>query len=167
MSISMRLVRRVLTLATSGTVLLLAACGDDRPTAADALEGPALSAVLDSAWQDERRAEALYLRVLADYGNVLPFFNIVIAEQRHSTAIEGALGRRGLPLPTSPWTLDNVPRFATVAAACAAGVTAEQENIALYDRWLVRALPADVQQVFSANRRASIERHLPAFERCR
>jgi hypothetical protein len=167
MSISMRLVRRVLTLATSGTVLLLAACGDDRPTAADALEGPALSAVLDSAWQDERRAEALYLRVLADYGNVLPFFNIVIAEQRHSTAIEGALVRRGLTLPTSPWTLDNVPRFTTVAAACAAGATAEQENIALYDRWLARALPADVQQIFRSNRRASLERHLPAFERCR
>jgi hypothetical protein len=167
MSIPMRLVRRVLALATSGTVFLLAACGDNSPTGADALEGPALNAVLDSAWQDERRAEALYLRVLADHGNALPFFNIVIAEQRHSTAIEGAMVRRGLSLPTSPWTLDNVPRFATVAAACAAGVTAERENIALYDRWLARALPADVQQVFGSNRRASLERHLPAFERCR
>jgi hypothetical protein len=145
----------------------LGACGDDNPVATDSPDGPVLTAVLDSAWQDARRAESICLRVLADHGNVLPFFNIVIAEQRHSTAIEGLLLRRRLPLPTSLWTLDTVPRYPTVAAACAAGVVAERENVALYDRLLSRTIPADVHQVFGSNRRASVERHLPAFEACR
>jgi hypothetical protein len=126
-----------------------------------------LAAVLDSALQDERHAEHIYLRVLADHGNVLPFFNVVIAEQRHSTSIEALLRTRGLPVPENPWTLDNVPRFTSVAAACTAAAAAEVANVALYDRFLTQALPADVQLVFAANRRASVQNHLPAFERCR
>ena len=58
-------------------------------------------------------------------------------------------------------------RFATVTAACAAGVVAEQENIAMYDRLLLTELPNDVRNVFTNNRRASLDRHLPAFESCR
>ena len=51
-------------------------------------------------------------------------------------------------------------------AACAAGVEAETDNIALYDRLLKLNLPADVEQVFTNNRAASFNNHLPAFEAC-
>jgi hypothetical protein len=53
-----------------------------------------------------------------------------------------------------------------VTAACAAGVVAERENIALYDDLLKQDLPADVRQVFESNRSASLLAHLPAFQRC-
>ena len=53
--------------------------------------------------------------VIADFGQVQPFVNVVTAEERHSAAI---------------------------------------------------GLPADVRQVFSNNRSASLVNHLPAFERC-
>ena len=43
---------------------------------------------------------------------------------------------------------------------------AEVENAEIYDRYLDLPLPADVRTVFENNRDASIERHLPAFERC-
>jgi hypothetical protein len=43
---------------------------------------------------------------------------------------------------------------------------AERENIAMYDDLLRGDLPADVRQVFSNNRSASVTNHLPAFERC-
>jgi hypothetical protein len=128
---------------------------------------PSVAAAVDTAIQDEFHAEQIYLRVLADYGNVLPFFNVVVAEQRHSTALAGVLERRGLTAPTSEWTLDNVPRFASVAAACAAAADAEVANIALYDRLLLGELPTDVRNVFTNNRRASLEKHLPAFNACR
>jgi hypothetical protein len=128
---------------------------------------PAVAAAVDSAIQDEFHAEQIYLRVLADHGNVLPFFNVVVAEQRHSTALAGVLERRGLDVPASEWDLDNVPRFATVPEACAAAAVAEVANIELYDRLLVGDLPTDVRNVFTNNRRASLERHLPAFTACR
>jgi hypothetical protein len=126
-----------------------------------------VAAAVNAAIQDEFRAEQIYLRVLVDHGNILPFYNIVVAEQRHSISLGAILERRGLGIPASEWTLENVPRFATVTAACAAGAVAEVENIALYDRLLPLELPTDVRNVFTSNRRASIERHLPAFESCR
>jgi hypothetical protein len=36
----------------------------------------------------------------------------------------------------------------------------------MYDRLLPLELPADVRQVFTNNRRASLVNHLPAFESC-
>lgn len=74
--------------------------------------------------------------------------------------------RRGLPVPASLVTVATVPHFPTVREACAAGVVAEGENIALYDRFLAGDLPDDVRQVFSNNRRASLDNHLPAFLAC-
>ena len=145
------------------------ACTEDSTVVAPAyvtLTTPVAAAV-DTAIQDEFRAEQIYLRVLVDHGNVLPFYNIVVAEQRHSTSLGAILERRGIGIPDSDWTLENVPRFATVTAACAAGVVAEQENIAMYDRLLLTELPNDVRNVFTNNRRASLDRHLPAFESCR
>jgi hypothetical protein len=73
---------------------------------------------------------------------------------------------RGLTAPVNTWTLATVPHFATFPAACAAGVVAEQENIAIYDRYLGLDLPSDVRQVFESNRAASLFSHLPAFQRC-
>lgn len=146
----------------------LACAGDANVTAAQypALTVP-VSDALTAALQDEYRAEQIYLRVLLDHGNVLPFYNVVVAEQRHSASLAALFERRGVSTPQSAWTLDNVPRFATLAEACAAGVVAEQENIAMYDRLLTGTLPVDVRNVFTNNRRASLERHLPAFETCR
>ncbi len=61
----------------------------------------------------------------------------------------------------------NVPTFASVASACAVAADAEVANIALYDALLALELPTDVRTVFVNNRRASLEAHLPAFNRCR
>jgi hypothetical protein len=53
-----------------------------------------------------------------------------------------------------------------VAEACATGAVAEVANIELYDDFLALDLPYDVRRVFEANRVASLDKHLPAFERC-
>jgi hypothetical protein len=155
--------------SASGALLLtaaLSACGDDDAAAPPVDLSPAIIAVLDTAINDEYHAESIYLRVLADFGNVLPFFNVVVAEQRHSAALGTLYERRGLTAPPSTWSLDNVPRFSALAAACAGAAAAEVANIAMYDRFLTRELPADVRTVLANNRRASLERHYPAFRQC-
>jgi hypothetical protein len=91
---------------------------------------------------------------------------VLTAEQRHSAAIANLFVNRGLTAPVNTWTLATVPRYATFREACAAGVVAEQENIAIYDRFFALDLPADVRQVFENNRAASLLNHLPAFQRC-
>ena len=125
-----------------------------------------LSDALSRAIQDEYRGEAIYQGVLDDFGVVVPFANVLTAGERHSAAIGRLYANRGTAVPTSAWSVDTVPHFSGIGAACAAGIVAERENIAIYDDLLRGDLPDDVRQVFSNNRRASLENHLPTFERC-
>lgn len=130
---------------------------------------PVLFAILDEALQDEHHAYYTYSRVLQDFAGeskLTPFTNIVHAEAQHVKAATKLFDKRGWdPLP-STWTLDNVDRFATLVEACAGGVAAELENIAMYDRLLGGSLPEDVVKVFETLKAASLNNHLPAFEKC-
>ncbi|MEN8145235.1 MAG: DUF2202 domain-containing protein [Gemmatimonadota bacterium] len=144
------------------------ACGDSKqdllgPDVADA----ELTTMLVSAIQDEYHAENVYLRVLADFGNVAPFANIVNAEERHSAAVTVLFQNRGLEAPDSEWNSGNVPTFASIAAACEGAYQAEISNIEMYDEFLSAALPLDVTTVFENNRAASLDRHMPAFLACK
>ncbi|HYN77893.1 MAG TPA: DUF2202 domain-containing protein, partial [Lamprocystis sp. (in: g-proteobacteria)] len=58
------------------------------------------------------------------------------------------------------------PHFASVHAACVAGVQGEIDNVALYDRLVGSTQRPDILGVYQALRSASQERHLPAFQRC-
>jgi hypothetical protein len=125
----------------------------------------AVRTAVEEALADERRTEAVYADIVAAHGAVRPFSNAVRAEGRHAAHLEATLTARGLAVPPRP-----SPPAApgeTVARACATAVEAERANVALYDRLLaVAALPDDVRTAFAHNRRASLEHHLPAFERC-
>ena len=127
---------------------------------------PSLVDAMTAALEDEYHAEAIYQRVLVDHGNVFPFANIIKAEQTHAASIARLFENRGLSVPANIWNVDNVPRFASVPEACAAAAQAEIDNAALYDRYFSMDLPTDVLTVFTNNRAASINNHLPAFNRC-
>jgi hypothetical protein len=156
----------------AAVLLMLASvvsCDDNDPVAVSPMAALSSSVVaaLDTAIQDEYHAEQIYLRVLVDFGNVLPFFNVVVAEQRHSASLSAVYERRGLAVPGSAWNTDNVPTFATLQAACAAAAAAEVANIEMYDRFLTLDLATDVRNVLNNNRNASLTKHYPAFMQCR
>jgi len=160
------------TLVTIGVlsmlVLATGACDSARsPTAptSTALAPEVLSA-LELGIQDEYRAEAIYQGVVNDFGAVVPFISILTAEQRHSASIAQLYTTRTLAIPASQSSVSTVPHFGSVQEACAAAAGAERDNIGLYDRLLALALPNDVRQVFTNNRRASVDNHLPAFIAC-
>ena len=159
------------SILVAGSLLGFWGCSDsDGPTSATPMPPGGLAsdvlAAMAEALDDEYQAETIYERVLADFGDVLPFFNVVRAEQRHSAVIARLYENRGMEAPSSQWSLDDVPRFGTIRAACEGAVEAETRNIEMYDRLLERSLPQDVALVFSNNRRASLENHLPAFRLC-
>ena len=120
---------------------------------------------LHEALDDEFKAIATYDGVLADFGDVRPFTNIVQAERRHVRALAATFDRYGLPLPADTWP-DRAPRYESIRAACAAGVEAEIENGAMYDRLIAVTTHADIIEVFENLQRASQENHLAAFRRC-
>ncbi len=125
-----------------------------------------LTEVLTEAIEDEYKARATYRRVLEKFGEVRPFSNIVEAEQRHIDALLVLFTEYGLRVPADSWP-DRVETPETLLAACQAGVAAEIDNAAMYDRLLAASgdFP-DVQSVLRNLQRASQENHLPAFQRC-
>ena len=158
--------RLAVALFSVATIVGLAACDSDSSALAPVTEEEAVLVAMEAGIQDEFRAELIYQKVLDDFGLVLPFKNIINAEVRHSEAIAGLYVARGLPVPESRWTPDDIPGFSSVREACQAGVVAEIENAEIYERYLDLPFPEDVMTVFESNWAASVERHLPAFERC-
>jgi hypothetical protein len=160
-----------LALGVGGVVLAggLMACDEGSAAVApeaQEVQADAVLAAMVEAIQDEYRAELIYERVMGDFGPVRPFSNIINAEVRHSESLAGLFATRGLPVPESQWEASQIPGFSTLTEACRAGVTAEIENAEIYDKYMDLDLPTDVRTVFENNRRASIENHLRAFQRC-
>jgi hypothetical protein len=117
------------------------------------------------ALEDEYKAWSIYDEVIADLGAGRPFVNIQRAEENHIAALAGLLERYGIDVPPNQW-LGSVPMFDTLSEACAAGVQAEIENADLYDGLLKMADNPEVIRIFTALQRASLTKHLPAFEQC-
>lgn len=123
--------------------------------------------ILGAALQEEYKAQMLYRSVLEDYPGAVPFGTIVESEGRHVAALQLLFARRQQAPPDSIWTPESFPAFASIQAACAGGVVAETEDAAFYAPYLERTdLPQDARNVLGNLRAASLENHLPAFERC-
>lgn len=127
----------------------------------NAVESDALGAALD----DEYKSHETYRQVIRDFGAVRPFSNIVEAEARHITALLALFDHYGITPSENRWA-GKTPHFASVHAACIAGVQGEIENVAMYDRLLRSTRRVDILKVFQSLRSASQDRHLPAFQRC-
>lgn len=120
---------------------------------------------LHEALDDEYQAWSIYDQVITDFGEVRPFINIRDAEARHIEALRTLYTRYGVPMPENTW-LGKVERYSSVQAACEAAVAAEIANGDLYERLFKDELRADIVTVLRNLQEASLERHLPAFQRC-
>ena len=117
------------------------------------------------ALNDEYLATATYQQVNKDLGDPRPFSNIVRAEIRHAEMLKEIFTKYGVPVPENPWQ-GNVPKFASVADACKAGIEGEILNRDLYTRLFKSTVRKDIIETYRYLQRASEENHLPAFERC-
>lgn len=132
---------------------------------------PKVIEAIKIALDDEYRAAAFYEGVIAKFGDVRPFINIVEAERRHARRLEQLLTAAGAEVPANPYSSGEkappaVP--ASLREACQIGVDAEIENAALYDARLLPLVEgyADVTAAMLDLRAASQDKHLPAFLRC-
>ena len=148
--------------------LTLTACATN--TFANSLDIQAENAVL-AALDDEYKAQSLYKAILEKHGDARPFSNIINAEKHHSDMLIDLLREYGLAVPENPYENGEKAALtapATLLEACEIGVTAEIENVALYDDRLLPAVSnyTDITDVMMRLRNASQDRHLPAFQRC-
>ena len=121
-----------------------------------------LEEMLDYAIQDEYVAQAEYSGIIGKFGSVRPFSNIVRAENTHINLLLPLFKTYGYTVPTNEGA-SKVIVPASLPDSYIAGVTAEKNNIAMYEAFIKEDLPADVQIVFERLLAAS-ENHLRAFE---
>lgn len=117
------------------------------------------------ALNDEYLATATYEQVNRDFGNPRPFVNIVNAEMTHADLLKALLTKYGIAVPPNTW-IGEVPKYASVTEACAAGVKGEILNRDLYTQLFKTTERKDIISVYEALQRASEQNHLPAFQRC-
>jgi hypothetical protein len=134
------------------------------PLVGGELTGEEVEALL-AALEDEYKAWWTYEQIMADFGDVWPFTSIQKAEENHIAALVTLFEGYGLDVPQNDGAVD-VPTFDSLAEACEAGVEAELANADLYAELFDGVENPDLIRVFTALQRASLEQHLPAFERC-
>jgi hypothetical protein len=120
---------------------------------------------LRAALLDEYNAKALYEQARTDLGSVRPLTQIERAEEKHIAALQTLFTRYGLEIPVDQ-AGEQDGTYATLADACAASVTAETANVALYSQLLPQVDNPDLVRVFTALQSASQNRHLPALQAC-
>lgn len=126
---------------------------------------PTLHQALRIALYDEYHARAVYTKVLQTFGYVLPFANIVDAEERHIAALLSLFQKYGVEPVIDDWA-SKVGVEPTLAENCEVGVVAEIDNIKMYDNLIPYAEFPDVLDVFYHLQAASFNNHLPAFRQC-
>lgn len=130
--------------------------------AAEADSSYTLEEMLNYAIQDEYNARAEYQAIQAEFGVQRIYTNILKAEEQHVAELLPLFSTYGYLVP-SDTSASAVVLPATLAETYAIGVTAEINNIAMYEKFLAQTLPDDVRTVFTELKNAS-ESHLKAFE---
>ncbi len=144
-----------------------------------AITAPALANNLDKkavraihiALDDEYKAASLYQGVLGKFGNQRPFSNIIRAERHHIGMLITLLKTYNQKIPANPYQNGSKARPAipsSILSACKKSITAEIDNIALYNNRIIPAVSTypDVRNIMIQLRNASEQRHLQAFKRC-
>ncbi|MEN8252960.1 MAG: DUF2202 domain-containing protein [Patescibacteria group bacterium] len=119
---------------------------------------------LKAGLADERKALATYEATIEKFGTVKPFINIARAEEHHISMLKALFDKYGLKIPEDTTQIGALP--ATLQEVCTVGVQAEIDNDQLYQDMIPNIKEQDIREVFTALAAASLENHLPAFERC-
>lgn len=115
------------------------------------------------AIQDEYLAHGEYQAIIAKFGNVRPFSNIVTSEETHIAYLNEIFTAYKMEIPPDD-SAGHVVVPGSLLEANQTCVQAEIDNIAMYERFLTYDLPDDVKTAFEALKSAS-EKHLQSFQK--
>lgn len=123
------------------------------------------AADLALAIQEEYTAMNTYQAIMAKLGEIQPFSRIARSEQKHVNALIRVAERYGVEVPENAGAIADI-EWTTYAEACQLGVTFEQLDADLYDELLPKTTNPALVRVYTNLQRASLNKHLPAFEAC-
>lgn len=122
---------------------------------------------LEKAIIDEYAAYSTYDAVIKKFGNVRPFSMIINAEDQHIAWLKSIYDKYAIDVPANK-ILGTIKAPTTLQEACQIGVDAEITNGKLYSDELIPMVEdyEDITSVFHNLMDASLQKHLPAFEKC-
>ena len=119
--------------------------------------------MLKYAIEDEFLARSEYEAVMGKYGQVKPFINIITAEEKHISMLKDLYSKYNYKVPEDK-SKDHIIIPQNLNDSFKAGVNAEIDNIAMYEKFLKQELPSDIKEVFVKLRDGS-KSHLSSFEK--
>lgn len=123
---------------------------------------------LDLAIEDEYKAYSTYLGIIKKFGNIRPFSMIIRAEEQHISALKAIYDKYGINIPNNSLA-DKISLPSTIKEACQLGFDAETSNVSLYQEKLIPLVKkySDITSVYKNLMNASLQKHLPAFDKCK
>ncbi|HOP65824.1 MAG TPA: DUF2202 domain-containing protein [Bacilli bacterium] len=118
--------------------------------------------MLTYAVQDEYLAHGEYEAIIEKFGNQRPYTNIILSEETHLSYLKEIYESYNLSFPEDE-SNSHIVVPETLLEAAETGVKAEEDNIAMYEKFLTYNLPESVKDVFTILRDGS-ENHLKAFQ---
>ncbi|MDN5302939.1 MAG: hypothetical protein PWQ60_2453 [Thermoanaerobacteraceae bacterium] len=122
-----------------------------------------LEKMLRYAIEDEFLARSEYEAIIEKFGQVKPFTNIIKAEEKHISMLKDLYSKYNYKIPEDN-SKDHIIIPQNLNDSFKAGVNAEIDNIAMYDKFLKQDIPDDIKKVFVELRDAS-KNHLSAFQK--
>lgn len=114
------------------------------------------------AAQDEYIARAEYAAIIEEFNVSRPYTNIMRSEESHLDSLRGIYETYRIEFPTDT-SKEQLVIPTSLLEAAKVGVQAEIDNIAMYEKFLSYDLPEDIENVFNALMKGSIN-HLKAFQ---
>ena len=119
--------------------------------------------MLAYAIQDEYLAHDEYELIISEYGDITPYSNIINAELNHIDLLEQLYDIYDLDFPVLD-TTNYVVLPGSLLEAAQTGVTAEINNIEMYEIFLEHELPDNIREVFEELMDGSVK-HLASFNK--
>lgn len=121
---------------------------------------------LVKAIDNEYKLESYYQAVVNKYGDKRPFIMILGAEDQHIAVLNSLFQKYGLSVLANTWG-NQAYSINSFIEACQVSANYERNTVSLFNSLLkeVSNYP-DLNQVYTSIKDASLNNHLPAFEKC-
>ena len=118
---------------------------------------------LQAAIVEEYMAYNTYSEIIAEYGQVVPFSRIALAEQQHTEALLRLANYYNVAVPEDNGQTFNFA-YTTLAEACQVGVEIETADAEDLQKMISETENPNLIRVYTNLMNASLNKHLVAFE---
>lgn len=120
---------------------------------------------LNTAYKDESR-KAYFFKKCSEKFPDAGFLKIMNSEQNHVTTLESVYNRYEITIP-SDMDFSSVTIPASMDEACSTALKLEKDNVEMYKKFLTSVTNTFLKTVFEDLRDITINRNIPAVEKCK